>query len=78
MAPRKPKPAAEPVVVAAEPMIEQPVIHYIANPVTVAHRTPKTRDEIVLHDAVRKALSEVETLVMDFVSGVPSQSAPPP
>ncbi len=30
--------------------------------------TPRTRDEIALRDAVRKALSEVETLVADFVA----------
>ncbi len=66
MAPRKPKPA-EPAAVA-ETTVEQPVIHYLANPVTVAGQTPRTRDEIALRDAVRKALSEVETLVMDFVA----------
>lgn len=64
MAPRK-KPA-EPVIVA-DTVPEQPAIHYISNPVTIAHATPKTRDEIA-RDAVRKALSEVETLVMDFVA----------
>ncbi|MDX0532964.1 hypothetical protein GOL26_28785 [Sinorhizobium medicae] len=67
MAPRKPKPAAEPVAVD-EATIEQPVIHYITNPVTVAHQTPRTRDEIALRNAVRKALSEVESLVADFVA----------
>lgn len=66
MAPRKPKPAPETVV--AEAIIEQPVIHYVPNPVTVAHTTPKTRDEIAIRDAVRKALSEVESLVADFVT----------
>lgn len=66
MAPRKPKPA-EPIV-AADPVIEQPVIHYLPNPVTVAGMTPKTRDEIAVRDAVRKALSEVESLVADFVT----------
>lgn len=65
MAPRKQK-HVEPV--AAEPTIEQPVIHYLANPVTVAHATPRTRDEIAIRDAVRKALSEVESLVADFVT----------
>lgn len=67
MAPRKPKPAPEAAVVA-EPPIELPVIHYITNPVTVAHQTPKTREEIAIRDAVRKAISEVETLVADFVT----------
>lgn len=66
MAPRKPK-SAEPAVVA-EPPIEQPVIHYVPNPVAVAGQTPKTRDEIAIRDAVRKALSEVESLVADFVA----------
>ncbi len=67
MAPRKPKPA-EAEAVVAEPTMEHPVIHFIPNPVTVAHATPRTRDEIAIRDAVRKALSEVETLVMDFVT----------
>lgn len=67
MAPRKPKPA-EPEAVVAVPTIEQPVIHYLANPVTVAGQTPRTRDEIAIRDAVRKALSAVETLVMDFIA----------
>lgn len=65
MAPRKPKPAPE---TAAEPSIELPVIHYLPNPVTVAGQTPRTRDEIAIRDAVRKALSEVESLVADFVA----------
>lgn len=66
MAPRKPKPAPE--IPVADPVIEQPVIHYITNPVTVAGQPPRTRDEIALRDAVRKALSEVESLVADFVT----------
>lgn len=68
MAPRKPKPAEPAFVVVAEPITEQPVIHFIPNPVTVARATPRTRDEIAQRDAVRKALSDVETLVMDFVA----------
>ncbi|OCW56264.1 hypothetical protein [Hoeflea olei] len=66
MAPRKPKPA-DPAAVA-EPIIEQPVIHYLPNPVTVAHTTPRTRDEIAIRDAVRARLSAVETAIVDFVS----------
>lgn len=66
MAPRKPK-TADPVVVA-DPAPAQPAIYYIANPVTVAGQTPRTRDEIAIRDAVRKALSEVETLIADFVT----------
>ena len=34
----------------------------------MAHQTPKTRDDIAIRDAVRKELSDVETLVMDFVA----------
>jgi hypothetical protein len=67
MAPRKPKPTPE-AAVAVEPVSEQPVIHYVPNPVTVAAMTPRTRDEIAIRDAVRKALSEVESLVADFVA----------
>lgn len=66
MAPRKPKPV-EPTV-ASEPSIEQPVIHYITNPVTVAHATPRTRDEIAIRDAVRGRLAVVETAIVDFVA----------
>lgn len=66
MAARKPKPA-EPVVVA-EPTVEQPVIHYITNPVSIAAQTPRTRDEIALRDAVRARLAVVETAIVDFVS----------
>jgi hypothetical protein len=65
MAPRKPKPA-DPTV-AADPVIEQSVIHYIANPVTVAHQTPRTRDEIAIRDAVRARLAAVEAAIVDFV-----------
>lgn len=66
MAPRKPKPS-EPVA-AAETTVEQPVIHYITNPVTVAGQTPRTRDEIAIRDAVRARLAVVETAVVDFVA----------
>lgn len=65
MAPRKPKPAP---AIVAEPVPAQPAIHYIPNPITVAGQTPRTRDEIALRDAVRKALGEVESLVADFVA----------
>jgi hypothetical protein len=65
MAPRKPKPATEPVVV--KPTVEQPAIHYLPNPVTIAHATPRTRDEIALRDAVRTRLAVVEDSVMEFV-----------
>jgi hypothetical protein len=65
MAPRKQKPA-EPT--AADPIIEQPVIHYITNPVTVAGLTPKTRDEIAIRDAVRARLAAVEAAIVDFVA----------
>jgi len=66
MAPRR-KPAAEPVAVA-EPVIEQPAMNYIVNPVTVAHQTPKTREEIAIRDAVRARLVVVETAIVDFVA----------
>lgn len=66
MAARKQKPAPARVA-AVETASEQPDIRYLANPITVAHQTPRTREEIALRDAVRKALSDVETLVMDFV-----------
>ncbi len=42
---------------------------YIANPVAVAHATPRTRDEIAIRDAVRKALAETEAMVAEFVAG---------
>ncbi|WP_117195928.1 hypothetical protein [Rhizobium terrae] len=67
MAPRKPKPVADPAVVA-EPIIEQPVINYIPNPVTVAGQTPKNRDEIAIRDAVRTRLAVVEPAVVEFVA----------
>jgi len=63
MAPRKPKPTPE-AAVAVEPVSEQPVTHYLPNPVTVAHQTPRTRDEI----AIRARLAVVETAIVDFVS----------
>ncbi|GMB82751.1 hypothetical protein NN6n1_35340 [Shinella zoogloeoides] len=66
MAARKQKPAE--AAASADHIPEQPVIHYLPNPVTVAAMTPRTRDEIAIRDAVRKALTEVETLVMDFVA----------
>ncbi|MGN8152711.1 hypothetical protein ACTJK5_10590 [Agrobacterium sp. 22094] len=67
MAARKQKaPPAPTAVVETAP--EQPDICYLANPITVAHQTPRTREEIALRDAVRKALSDVEMLVMDFVA----------
>lgn len=67
MAARKPKPAPAPVAVV-ETASEQPGICYLANPITVAHQTPRSREEMALRDAVRKALSDVEALVMDFVA----------
>lgn len=66
MAPRKPK-TAEPAA-AAEPTVEQPVILYIPNPVSIAGQTPRTRDEISLRDAVRARLAVVENAVVEFVS----------
>lgn len=66
MAPRKPKPAPETAV--AELTVEQPAIHYITNPVTVAGMTPRTRDEIAIRDAVRGRLAVVETAIVDFVA----------
>lgn len=66
MAPRKSKPAAEPAVAEAAPA--QPVINYIPNPVTIAHATPRTRDEIALRDAVRARLAVVETAIVEFVA----------
>lgn len=66
MAARKPKSSPAPSAVV-ETTTEQPDICYLANPVSVAHQTPRTRDEIALKDAVRKALSDVEALIMDFV-----------
>ncbi|MCS4092616.1 hypothetical protein [Rhizobium sp. BK176] len=42
---------------------------YLANPVAVAHATPKTRDDIALRDAVRKALADTEAMVVEFVAG---------
>lgn len=67
MALRKQKPALEPAVVD-EPDPSLPVIHYLTNPVTVAHQTPRTRDEIAIRDAVRARLVAVETAIVDFVS----------
>lgn len=67
MAPRKPKPA--PAAVVADPAPAQPAMTYIANPVAVANATPRTRDEIAIRDAVRKALAETEAMVSEFVAG---------
>ncbi|KSV85579.1 hypothetical protein N181_23255 [Sinorhizobium fredii USDA 205] len=41
---------------------------YIANPVTVAHQTPKTRDEIAIRDAVRARLAIIESAIVEFVA----------
>ena len=67
MASRKPKVSAGPVVVA-DPAVEQPVIHYLANPVTVAGQTPRTREEIAIRDAVRSRLAVFENAIVDFVT----------
>ncbi|PDT81809.1 hypothetical protein [Sinorhizobium sp. BJ1] len=67
MAPRKQKPAEPAAVVEVAP--EQPPVSYIANPVAVAHATPRTRDDIAIRDAVRKALAETEAMVGDFLDG---------
>ncbi|MDR6587402.1 hypothetical protein [Agrobacterium tumefaciens] len=48
--------------------MEQPVTHYLPNPVTVAGQTPKTRDEIAIRDAVRGRLAVVENAIIDFVA----------
>lgn len=68
MAPRKQKPATAAAVIA-EPAPEQPAMSYIADPVAIAHATPKTRDEIAIRDAARKALAETEAMVAEFVAG---------
>lgn len=65
MAPRK-KPAPEPAVVA-EAIAVRPAIHYLADPIAVAHATPKTRDDIALRDAVRARLAVIEKAIMAFV-----------
>ncbi|OHV83676.1 hypothetical protein [Rhizobium sp. LCM 4573] len=65
MAPRKPKPT--PAAAAPDPAPEQPAIHYLADPVTVAHATPKTRDDIAIRDAVRARLAVIENAIMAFV-----------
>ncbi|MDH2091491.1 hypothetical protein N5K21_22425 [Rhizobium pusense] len=62
MAPRK-KPA-----VVAEPASPQPAVQYLADPVTVAHSTPKTRDDIAIRDAVRARLAAIETAIVEFVT----------
>ncbi|MBX5111986.1 hypothetical protein HJB51_29075 [Rhizobium lentis] len=66
MAPRKQKPTTAAIPDTAP---EQPAIRYLADPVTVAHATPKTRDEIAIRDAVRKALADTEARVAEFVAG---------
>lgn len=66
MAPRK-KTTPAPAVVA-ETTVEQPAIHYISNPVMVAGQTPRTRDEIAIRDAVRKALTDVEISIAAFIA----------
>ncbi|RVG70882.1 hypothetical protein [Sinorhizobium meliloti] len=67
MASRKPRPTTAAVVPDLTP--EQPAMTYLTNPVSVAHQTPKTRDEIAIRDAVRKVLAETEATVADFVAG---------
>lgn len=69
MAPRKQKPAAPAVVVPDYPPLAQPVMTYITNPVTVVGMTPRTRDDIAIRDAVRKALVETEAMIGDFLAG---------
>lgn len=51
-----------------ETVSEQPPMTYLTNPVTVAGMTPKTRDDIAIRDAVRKALADVEVAVAEFVA----------
>lgn len=41
---------------------------FLTNPITVAHQTPKTRDEIAIHDVVRARLSVIETALVDLVA----------
>lgn len=65
MAPRKQKPTTAAVV--ADPGPAQPAIHYLTDPVTVAHTTPKTRDDIAIRDAVRARLAVIENAIMAFV-----------
>lgn len=64
MAPRKQKTTSEP---AAEVISPQPAVQYLADPVTVAHSTPKTRDDIAIRDAVRARLAVIENAIMAFV-----------
>ncbi len=66
MAPRKRKPTT--VAAVAEHPPTRPAMTYITNPVTVARITPKTRDDIALRDAVRKALVETEEMVGYFLA----------
>jgi phosphosulfolactate phosphohydrolase-like enzyme len=67
MAPRKQKPTNATAVIA-EPASEQPAMTCIANPMAVAHATPRTRDEIAIRDAVRKGLADVENAIVAFVA----------
>ncbi|MGO7273907.1 hypothetical protein ACCT18_01215 [Rhizobium ruizarguesonis] len=68
MAPPKQKSAA-PDAVVADPAPELPPMTYLTNPVTVAHQTPRTRDEIAIRDAVRVRLGVIENAVVEFVAG---------
>ncbi|MDX0165795.1 hypothetical protein GOC43_28860 [Sinorhizobium meliloti] len=71
MAPRKRKPTTAASVVEVAPA--QPAMTYLTNPVAVAHATPRTRDEIAIRDAVRKAFAETEGTVAEFVAGQMSE-----
>lgn len=43
-------------------------ITYISNPISIVTDTPKTRDEIILRDAVRGRLLSVEQAIVDFIA----------
>lgn len=53
MAPRKPKTAPAPAVVAKVTAVQPPAIYYLPNPMTVSGMIPKTSNEISIRDAIR-------------------------
>jgi hypothetical protein len=66
MAPRKPK-LTDPVI-TPDPAPEAPVLTYLANPISVAAQTPRTRDDIALRDAIRARLAVIESVIAEFIA----------
>lgn len=55
-------------VVSPDAAVEQPLMVFVTNPISVANTTPKTRDEISVRDAIRAQLAAVESAIAEFVA----------